>query len=57
MLHYGLSHEHTKSSMILVMANLNPNDIPNSFSLLSFRLRNTCPLILASTRNNTTNMV
>ena len=51
MLHYKTSHERTKSSMMLTTANLNPNDIPNCFSLLSSRLRNTCPLTLASKHN------
>ena len=39
---------HTSSSMIFLMANWNPNVTPDRSSLLSFRLRNTAPLIRAS---------
>jgi hypothetical protein len=48
----NLNDNLTMSSMILITANLNPNDIPNCVNLLSFRLRNTCPLILASKHSN-----
>ena len=34
--------------MMVVHWNRNPNDTPKRSSLLSFRLRNPCPLILAS---------
>ena len=41
-------HELTKSSMIFISVNWNPNDTPKRSNLLSFRLRNAQPLILAS---------
>ena len=41
-------YEHTKCPIIFNRVNLNPNDTPNSLSILSFRFRNTKPLILAS---------
>ena len=47
------SHEHTIiSSMIFIMANWNPNDTLKRSSLLSFKLRNIWPLILASKQSN-----